>query len=102
MKRVGRDQKAREKGMPDSEIRQDAKEAERLSPALDRSASPAGVATINNHTPRWLWAWALVIAVIIFLYLSRRILGPFIIAGVLAYIFSMVIDQIQERLKWPR
>jgi predicted PurR-regulated permease PerM len=32
---------------------------------------------------------------ILFLYLARAILGPFIIAGVLAYIFSPVVDPVQ-------
>jgi predicted PurR-regulated permease PerM len=39
---------------------------------------------------------------ILFLYLARAILGPFIIAGVLAYIFSPVVDQVQERVRLPR
>jgi len=55
-----------------------------------------------SSTPRWVWAWFLLLVVFFFLYLTRTILSPFIIAGVLAYIFSMVIDRVQERLGWPR
>jgi predicted PurR-regulated permease PerM len=42
------------------------------------------------------------LVIILLLYMARRILGPFIIAWVIAYIFSMVIDNFQERLRWPR
>ncbi len=54
------------------------------------------------QTPRWVWTWFLVLVLVIFLYLARSVLGPFIIAGVLAYIFSMVIDNVQERFHLPR
>jgi predicted PurR-regulated permease PerM len=67
---------------------------------------PAGVesrvSAPRPHTPRWAWAWALPLVLILFLYLARAILGPFIIAGVLAYIFSPVVDQVQERVRLPR
>jgi predicted PurR-regulated permease PerM len=42
------------------------------------------------------------ILAIVFLFMIRHILGPFVIAGVLAYIFSIVVDRIQARLRWPR
>ncbi len=80
------------KNSVDDEIEQDALEAARLGP------SPfAGM-----RTPRWMWGWLLGAVFLLFLYLVRGVLGPFIIAGVLAYIFSMVVDQVQERFRWPR
>jgi predicted PurR-regulated permease PerM len=90
--------------MPDTEIQEDAKVAEDLGPALDREpdAAPDGSPQPGSRTPRWLWPWVMLLIAIVFLYLARSILGPFIIAGVIAYIFSMVIDQLQERLGWPR
>jgi predicted PurR-regulated permease PerM len=79
----------RKNGRP-TEIEQDAEEAEKLGP------TPA------PRTPPWVWAWMLPVLLLIFLWMTRNILGPFVIAGVLAYIFSMVIDRIQARLRWPR
>ncbi|MBF6614384.1 MAG: AI-2E family transporter [Chloroflexi bacterium] len=88
--------------MPESEVDQDAEEARRIGPPVstqEQTPAPGGQA---RRTPRWVWAWTLPLVLVIFLYLARGILGPFVIAAVLAYIFSMVVDQIQERLKWPR
>ncbi len=82
--------------MSDKELQQDAKVAEELGP------SPVRATRATLHTPRWMWAWMLPIAVLVMLYLARTILGPFVIAGVLAYIFSLVVDRIQGRLGWPR
>jgi predicted PurR-regulated permease PerM len=80
----------RRKNGPPNEIEQDAEEAEKLGP------TPA------PRTPPWVWAWMLPVLVLVFLWMIRSILGPFVIAGVLAYIFSMVVDRLQERLRWPR
>jgi len=79
----------RRNGAP-NEIEQDAEEAQKLG------TMPA------PRTPPWVWAWMLPVLLLIFLWMTRNILGPFVIAGVLAYIFSMVIDRIQARLRWPR
>jgi predicted PurR-regulated permease PerM len=49
-----------------------------------------------------VWAWALLLLALAFFYITRTILSPFIIASVLAYIFSMVIDRVQQRMGWPR
>lgn len=81
------------------EIEQDAGEAARLGPSPGITTAATAVAAAMR-TPRW--AWTLPLAVIVFLYLARGILGPFVIAGVLAYIFSMVVDRAQERLRLPR
>ena len=79
--------------MAESEIEQDAQEAA----SMETEAPTPGM-----RTPRWVWVWALPLVVILLLYMARKVLGPFILAGVLAYIFSMVVDQIQDRLRWPR
>ena len=78
--------------MAGSELHQDAQEANSLGPA----------AVAARRTPRWIWGWALPVVILVLLYMVRRVLGPFVIAGVLAYIFSMVVDRLQERLHWPR
>jgi predicted PurR-regulated permease PerM len=82
--------------MAGSELNQDAPTA----PSPEPGPVPAPGAT--RRTPRWIWAWALPVVILVLLYMARRVLGPFIIAGVLAYIFSMVVDRLQERLHWPR
>lgn len=81
------------------ELNQDASFATQLGPPRGRASTPAAQVA---RTPRWVWRWLLVIIVLIFLYSARTILGPFVIAGVLAYIFSIVVDQIQTRLNLPR
>jgi predicted PurR-regulated permease PerM len=48
---------------------------------------------------KWL-APAIVFGLI--LYFARGVLSPFIIGGLLAYIFSPLVDQAQGRLRWPR
>lgn len=83
--------------MRESEMDQDGKTARELRPRAG-----AGEATPGRSTPRWVWAWILPLVAIVFLYEARTVLGPFIIAGVLAYIFSIVVDRIQDRLNWPR
>ena len=46
---------------------------------------------------------ALIVAcVLVFLYEARTVLGPFIIAGIIAYIFTGAVTAVQERLRWPR
>jgi predicted PurR-regulated permease PerM len=59
-------------------------------------------AIVDSYFALRVRTWLLPLVVIIFLYLARGVLGPFIIAGVLAYIFSIVVDGVQERLGWPR
>ena len=87
------------KNRPQNELEQDAQEAETLGPS---PVAALGAPGVIPRTPRWIWAWMLPVAVIIFLYLTRNIMGPFVIAGVLAYIFSMIVDRVQARLRWPR
>jgi predicted PurR-regulated permease PerM len=80
--------------LAESEIEQDAQEAA----AMETEPSPPAY----MRTPRWVWVWALPLVIILLLYMARKILPPFILAGVLAYIFSMVVDRIENRLRWPR
>ena len=65
-------------------------------------APPEAQPPASRRTPGWIWTWTLPLLIILLLYMARRVLGPFVLACVLAYIFSMVIDNIQERLRWPR
>lgn len=46
--------------------------------------------------------WLIFAAVLLFLYEARSVLGPFIIAGIIAYIFTGGITFVQQRLGWPR
>src|SRR5438105_8007809 len=71
------------------------------TPQIEQEAT-AAAATTTANTPRWVWAWALPLVVILLLYMARNVLSPFIVARVLAYIFTRVIDAAQERLHWPR
>src|SRR4051812_7450700 len=83
-----------------NEITQDGREEARLEPPTEAGPSASG------NPPRWLSRRlslaVLLILFVVMLYLARRVLGPFIIAGILAYIFSGGIDNLQERLHWPR
>lgn len=65
----------------------------------DVASSQAGT---GGTTPRWLVLWIVPVLVIVLLYLARSILAPFVLAGVMAYIFSPVVDRLQERASWPR
>ncbi len=46
--------------------------------------------------------WGFFILAAILLYLARGIITPFILAAILAYIFSPLVDTIQERIHVPR
>jgi predicted PurR-regulated permease PerM len=46
--------------------------------------------------------WLIFAAVLLFVYEARSVLGPFIIAGIIAYIFTGGITLVQQRLGWPR
>jgi predicted PurR-regulated permease PerM len=47
----------------------------------------------------WLW---LFVAILVVLWLGRAVLGPFVVAGVIAYAFSHPVDAAQQRTGWPR
>jgi predicted PurR-regulated permease PerM len=42
------------------------------------------------------------IAVLVVLWLARGVIGPFVVAGFLAYAFSPLVFRAQERTHWPR
>lgn len=44
----------------------------------------------------------LLLAAITILWVARGVLGPFVVAAVLAYAFSPLVTAGQERLRWPR
>src|SRR4051794_19239592 len=90
--------------MAEAELDMNGREAAQTGQAAASAPSNAQVAPAasRNRTPPWVWLWFLPVLLLIFLYLTRNVLGPFVIAGMLAYIFSMVIDRIQEKLGWPR
>lgn len=44
----------------------------------------------------------LLVAVVILLWFARSVVGPFIVAGVLAYAFSPIVSAAERRLRWPR
>src|SRR5271157_2441955 len=45
---------------------------------------------------------ALAVAVAVVLWLARGIIGPFVVAGVLAYAFSPVVSAVEDRTRLPR
>src|ERR1035437_1245500 len=45
---------------------------------------------------------ALAAAMVLLLWLARGIIGPFVVAGVLAYAFSPVVSGVQSRTRLPR
>lgn len=49
-----------------------------------------------------LTAVGILLALAIFLYVVQKILLPFVVAGILAYIFSPLVDWLHRRLRWPR
>src|SRR4051812_19678399 len=74
------------------------------SPTAPRAADqdgapPAPVPRI--HLESWQH-WMIFAVVLVFLYEARGILGPFLIAGITAYIFTGAVTAVQERLRWPR
>jgi predicted PurR-regulated permease PerM len=62
----------------------------------------------SGHRPTFSWfggqgrLLALAAAVLLVLWLARGVIGPFVVAAVLAYAFSPVVSAIQERTRLPR
>ena len=48
---------------------------------------------------RGLW---LLVAILVVLWLARAVIGPFVVAAVLAYAFTPVVGAVQRRTGWPR
>jgi predicted PurR-regulated permease PerM len=49
-----------------------------------------------------LTAVGIILVLAILLYLIQQILLPFVVAGILAYIFTPLVDWLHHRLRWPR
>src|SRR5580765_8048671 len=71
--------------------------------SLTPEGDPAVVAVIAAPPPasRGPFIW-LVIAAVVVLWLARDVLGPFIVAAVVAYAFSPLVAAGQRRTGWPR
>ena len=68
-----------------------------------RSAARAAVAGMVRPLRLQSWQhWLIFAAVLLFLYEARGVIGPFVIAGIIAYIFTGGITLVQARLGWPR
>ena len=75
-----------------------------------KPATPPAPAATPSSVDRLNRAWAdqtvrlgvLAIAVIVVLWLARGIIGPFVVAAILAYAFSPVVSAVQERTRLPR
>jgi predicted PurR-regulated permease PerM len=65
--------------------------------------APAVVALVEAPPPanRGPFVW-LVVAAVVVLWLARDVLGPFIVAAVVAYAFSPLVAAGQRRTGWPR
>src|SRR5512136_2493962 len=67
---------------------------------------PAG----KPDLPRFGIAWSdqsvrllvLALGVLAVLWLARGIIGPFVVAAVLAYAFSPLVSAVEDRTGWPR
>ena len=91
--------------MSETRIDHRAKETAWLQrgPGTNQGPVPVvSVAPVTIRTPRWIWAWILPVVIIGMLIMARSVLGPFVIAAIFAYLFSPIIDNLQERLHWPR
>lgn len=78
----------------------DATSEEATEPGEPPSAGPTGIsaAVARDRAPFAI----LLVAAIAILWLARGVLGPFIVAAVLAYAFSPLVTAGQTRLGWPR
>ncbi len=69
-----------------------------VSPPIVGSATPDPPVADRGRGP-FVW---LVVAVLVLLWLARDVLGPFIVAAVLAYAFSPLVTAGERRTGWPR
>jgi len=65
-------------------------------------AAPAPERIGINWSDQSVRLLALAVAVAVVLWLARDILGPFVVAGVLAYAFSPVVSAVHSRTHMPR
>jgi predicted PurR-regulated permease PerM len=72
-----------------------AREVRPLTQALDTSAIPTGGPSVRAFR-------VLVVAALIVAWVGHAVLGPFIVAAVVAYAFSPLVSTAERRLGWPR
>lgn len=63
---------------------------------------PSQVRASRNELRSSLTAVGIIAVLTIFLYLIRQILLPFVVAGVLAYVFTPLVDWLHRRMRLPR
>ncbi|HLZ07445.1 MAG TPA: AI-2E family transporter, partial [Chloroflexota bacterium] len=63
---------------------------------------PNGAQNRSLTPPTWLIAWTTLAALAVFIYVIRSVLPPFVVGAVGAYIFSPVVESIQNRWRFPR
>ncbi|HZD90067.1 MAG TPA: AI-2E family transporter [Pseudolabrys sp.] len=56
----------------------------------------------RNELRASLTAVGIIVTLTIFFYLVRQVLLPFVIAGILAYVFTPLVDWLHNRYRWPR
>ena len=67
--------------------------------STDHAAAPSGSAGSGRSQRAFV---LLVVAALIVVWFARAVVGPFIVAGVLAYAFSPIVSAGERRLGWPR
>lgn len=67
-------------------------------PAPDNTAEPARRPIARDRAPFAV----LIVAALLVLWISRTVLGPFIVAAVLAYAFTPLVGAAQRRTGWSR
>jgi predicted PurR-regulated permease PerM len=72
-----------------------AREVRPLTQALDTSAIPTGGPSVRAFR-------VLVVAALIVAWVGHAVLGPFIVAAVVAYAVSPLVATAERRLGWPR
>ena len=71
---------------------------EPAGPALTPAPERFGIA----WSDQWVRLLVLGVGVVVVAWLARGIIGPFVVAGVIAYAFSPVVSGVQNRTRLPR
>src|SRR5437016_4063241 len=78
-------------------------QADRPPAAADRPSVEAVERGLVRSIQLEPWQrWMLVVLALLFLYQARQVIGPFVIAAIIAYIFTGGVTAVQARLRWPR
>jgi predicted PurR-regulated permease PerM len=92
---------ARLKGAPDR-LRLESDTIEALPAAVPGPIAQAQVAVVAPYRRDRAPFAVLLLAAIAILWVARGVLGPFIVAAVIAYAFSPLVTAGERRLGWPR